>query len=77
MNKEICTNCKKEFNFSDEYDERFEGNKVFKYPRTPRRQFCGHICSIKYHNNKETRFIIFTLKPETKGTVTTAPNIKE
>ena len=47
-NKEICTNCKKEFNFSDEYDERFEATKVFKYPRTPRRKFCGHICSIKY-----------------------------
>ena len=30
---------------------------------------------IKYPNNKETRIIIATLKP--KGTVTTAPNIKE
>ena len=28
---------------------------------------------IKYPNNKETRIIICTLKPETKGTVTTAP----
>ena len=50
-NKEICTNCKKEFNFSNEYDERFEATKVFQYPRTPRRKFCGHICSIRYHNN--------------------------
>ena len=32
---------------------------------------------IKYPNNKETRIIIATLKSETKGTVTTAPNIKE
>ena len=32
---------------------------------------------IKYKNNKEKRIIICTLKPETKGTVTTAPNIKE
>ena len=32
---------------------------------------------IKYPNDKETRIIICTLKPETKGTVTTAPNIKE
>ena len=32
---------------------------------------------IEYPNNKETRIIICTLKPETKGTVTTAPNIKE
>ena len=30
---------------------------------------------IKYPNDKETRIIIATLKPE--GTVTTAPNIKE
>ena len=33
--------------------------------------------NIKYPNSKETRIIICTLKPETKGTVTTAPNIKE
>mgnify|MGYP003134955931 CR=1 FL=1 len=32
---------------------------------------------IKYPNDNETRIIIATLKPETKGTVTTAPNIKE
>ena len=34
---------------------------------------------IKYgnENDNETRIIICTLKPETKGTVTTAPNIKE
>ena len=32
---------------------------------------------IKYKNNKEKRIIICTLKPEIKGTVTTAPNIKE
>ena len=32
---------------------------------------------IKYPNSKEIRIIICTLKPETKGTVTTAPNIKE
>ena len=49
-NKEICTNCKKEFDFSNEHDESFQGAKVFKYPRTARRKFCGHICSIKYHN---------------------------
>ena len=30
---------------------------------------------IKYPNDKETRIIITTLKPQ--GTVTTAPNIKE
>ena len=30
---------------------------------------------IKYPNDDETRIIIATLKP--KGTVTTAPNIKE
>ena len=30
---------------------------------------------IKYPNNKETRIIIATLKP--KGTVTTAPKVKE
>ena len=30
---------------------------------------------IKYPNDKETRIIFTTLKP--KGTVTTAPNIKE
>ena len=30
---------------------------------------------IKYPNNEETRIIICTLKP--KGTVTTAPKIKE
>ena len=30
---------------------------------------------IKYPNNKETRIIIATLKPE--GTVTTAPKYKE
>ena len=30
---------------------------------------------IKYPNDNETRIIIATLKP--KGTVTTAPNIKE
>ena len=30
---------------------------------------------IKYPNNKETRIIIATLKPE--GTVTTAPKVKE
>ena len=30
---------------------------------------------IKYPNNKETRIIIATLKPQ--GTVTTATNIKE
>ena len=49
-NKDICTNCKKEFDFSNEHDESFQGAKVFKYPRTARRKFCGHICSIKYHN---------------------------
>ena len=32
---------------------------------------------IKYPNDSETRIIIATLKPETKGTVTTALNIKE
>jgi hypothetical protein len=34
---------------------------------------------IKYgnDNDKETRIIICTLKPETKGTVTTAPKNKE
>jgi len=34
---------------------------------------------IKYgnENNNETRIIICTLKTETKGTVTTAPNIKK
>ena len=32
---------------------------------------------IKYPNDKETRIIICTLKPETKGTVTTAPKNKE
>ena len=47
-NKEICTNCKKEFDFSDEHDNEFQGAKVFKYPRTPQRKFCGHICSIRY-----------------------------
>ena len=30
---------------------------------------------IKYPNNKETRIILATLKPE--GTVTTAPKVKE
>ena len=35
---------------SNEHDESFQGAKVFKYPRTARRKFCGHICSIKYHN---------------------------
>ena len=30
---------------------------------------------IKYPNNEETRIIIATLKP--KGTVTTAPKVKE
>jgi hypothetical protein len=30
---------------------------------------------IKYGNDNETRIIVATLKP--KGTVTTAPNIKE
>ena len=33
--------------------------------------------NIKYPNSKETRIIICTLKPETKGTVTTAPKVKE
>ena len=33
--------------------------------------------NIKYPNDKETRIIIYTLKPETKGTVTTAPKSKE
>ena len=32
---------------------------------------------IKYGNDNETRIIICTLKPETKGTVTTAPKNKE
>ena len=32
---------------------------------------------IKYPNDKETRIIICTLKPEIKGTVTTAPKNKE
>ena len=32
---------------------------------------------IKYPNDSETRIIIATLKPETKGTVTTAPKYKE
>ena len=34
---------------------------------------------IKYgnENDNEIRIIICTLRPETKGTVTTAPNIKE
>ena len=32
---------------------------------------------IKYGNDDETRIIIATLKPEIKGTVTTAPNNKE
>ena len=32
---------------------------------------------IKYPNDSETRIIICTLKPETKGTVTTAPKNKE
>ena len=32
---------------------------------------------IKYGNDNETRIIIATLKPETKGTVTTAPKNKE
>ena len=32
---------------------------------------------IKYPNDSETRIIICTLKPETKGTVTTAPKYKE
>ena len=32
---------------------------------------------IKYPNDNETRIIIATLKPETKGTVTTAPKYKE
>ena len=32
---------------------------------------------IKYPNDNESRIIIATVKPETKGTVTTAPNIKE
>ena len=32
---------------------------------------------IKYPNDIETRIIIATLKPETKGTVTTAPKYKE
>ena len=50
-NKKICTNCKKEFDFNDEHDTKFKGGKVFKQPRSPRRQFCGHICSIKYHKN--------------------------
>ncbi len=47
-NKKTCTNCKKEFDFTNEYDKSFQTDKVFKYPRTPRRQFCGHICSIRY-----------------------------
>ena len=33
--------------------------------------------NIKYPNDNETRIIIATLKPEIKGTVTTAPNNKE
>ena len=33
--------------------------------------------NIKYPNDKETRIIICTLKPENKGTVTTAPKNKE
>ena len=32
---------------------------------------------IKYGNDNETRIIVATLKPEIKGTVTTAPNNKE
>ncbi len=32
---------------------------------------------IKYGNDNETRIIIATLKPEIKGTVTTASNNKE
>ena len=60
-NKEICTNCKKEFNFSNEYHEDFESGKVFKYPRTPRRKFCGHICSIKYHE-KNWRYDHFSAR---------------
>ena len=32
---------------------------------------------IKYPNDNETRIIICTLKPENKGTVTTAPKNKE
>ena len=32
---------------------------------------------IKYPNDSEIRIIIATLKPETKGTVTTAPKYKE
>ena len=32
---------------------------------------------IKYPNDSETRIIICKLKPETKGTVTTAPKYKE
>ena len=32
---------------------------------------------IKYPNDSETRVIIATLKPETKGTVTTALEYKE
>ena len=32
---------------------------------------------IKYPNDNETRIIIATLKPETKGTVTTATKYKE
>ena len=32
---------------------------------------------IKYGNDNETRIIIATLRPEIKGTVTTAPKNKE
>ena len=33
--------------------------------------------NIKYPNDNETRIIIATLKPEIKGTVTTAPKDKQ
>ena len=39
------------------------------------KQLIKEFNEIKYPNDNETRIIIATLKP--KGTVTTAPNIKE
>ena len=38
------------------------------------KQLIKEFNEIKYPNDNETRIIFATLKPETKGTVTTAPN---
>ena len=51
-NKEICTECGKEFEFSDELDENFDLTSakdcsvltVYKYPRTPEMKFCSSYC---------------------------------